>query len=238
MHTLIEYTLSAVAPSKVPIPADHPRACGIASAGTPEQLRAHSNSQATPATATDDRASAWRVTKFDQGEFVNLFAGAAELVAQLVEAAGLAGASRLTLPIATIATDGIRAYADALHQAFAQIEALLPTLERGAVTLCLPAGRDGFFMSPPELREFIDRLASPYVAADVAGIKQRCDRAGTRDWVETLGPRVGVLTADARAELVAGTGPGDATGPDPLDALIHAVTVDRQRSRPTSRQSG
>ena len=112
---------------------------------------------------------------------------AADDVVRLLRVAASIGATRVNIPVATVRSGTLRAvrYQDALNR----IHAILPRLAREAehcgVTLCVAAARDGFLMSPPELRELLDAACSHNIGADIA-LHGRCDGADWRDWVETL----------------------------------------------------
>ena len=76
-------------------------------------------------------------------------------------------------------------YQDALNRTSEALETLRPDLERHGVVVALIPCRYGFLLSPPELRELLERANSPMVGAalDVAA----CARVGNPlDWIETL----------------------------------------------------
>jgi sugar phosphate isomerase/epimerase len=76
-------------------------------------------------------------------------------------------------------------YQDALNRTSEALEILRPDLERHGVVVALIPCRYGFLLSPPELRELLERANSPMVGAalDVAA----CARVGDPlDWIETL----------------------------------------------------
>jgi hypothetical protein len=186
--------------------ADHTTA--IALAGTDDALLNVEDSQVWRETiapfveASQATIVAWRATSLGGGDLVATGAEAcaaacARLVA-VIKAAGDRGLSALTIPVARIGDDPYLGYGDALNRTFELIAQSVPHLERSGVTLCLPAAHGGFLMSPPEMRELLDRLDSSWVAADIDVAQPRCDRATIGDWLQTLDYRVGVVGTRAK----------------------------------------
>jgi hypothetical protein len=215
------------------------RDMGIALAGSdlvllnPERSQVWTAHLAPLLKDSGQRVVAWRATAIAGGCLVEAAEGltnAAFVQLQLlIKAAGLAGVNRLTIPAASIGGASRLTYADALNQTFSLVRQIIPDLERAGVMLCLPVAQQGFLVSPPELRDLIDRMGSSWVGADVMSAP-RCDRAAWHDWLTTLGPRVGVVDdgflemADCDAE--SSEWPGD-PAPVLVERMTNAVIVCR-----------
>lgn len=80
-------------------------------------------------------------------------------------------------------------YADALHYAAEALAELAHEAEQRGVVIAIENVWNAFLVSPVEMRDFIDRINSPWVAAylDVGNVL----RYGvSQDWVRTLGRRI------------------------------------------------
>lgn len=120
---------------------------------------------------------------------------ALELGRELIGAAArLNPDGMLTLPAHTRAPAGIKLddYETALFTLFSQLEQLLREAERVAVRIALENPASGIFLSPLELRQFIDQLNTPW--AGIAFNPAYAAALGRpSDWLGILGPRVFAL---------------------------------------------
>lgn len=80
-------------------------------------------------------------------------------------------------------------YAEAIRLAYESLSELCHDAEQCGVVLAIENVWSQFLISPVEMREFIDRINSPWVGAylDVGNVM----RYGIpEDWIDTLGPRI------------------------------------------------
>ncbi len=103
----------------------------------------------------------------------------------------------------------VRPYADALAASSEGLSQLVMEAEDRGVLLAVENAPNGMLLSPLEMREFIDRLHSPWVAAclDV----NEAGRIGLpEDWIEALSGRIAALRFSGRT--ADGGVPGDGSG--------------------------
>lgn len=138
------------------------------------------------------RCTALWLGTFDSGNLASADAAARQSatdeLTRCVETAAHLEISRISLSPALVRkSDPNRVtYQDALNRTFAALQSIVRRLEGSGVALGLCVARNGFFMSPPELREFIDRQSSHAIGADIDWL-DRDDQASTADWLATLG---------------------------------------------------
>lgn len=89
-------------------------------------------------------------------------------------------------------------YQDRLNCMFRTLKRVRWRAEQCGVTVCVQAGSDGCFLSPPELREFIDHLHSSAFGVYLDET-QVLSSGVLNDWLTTLGPRVRVLRLGNRS---------------------------------------
>lgn len=177
---------------------------GIEWSGSLDQLFENQNSQAwriaceLQCKRDSPFDSAFLVDDFEEGhwgdddEFARR--DAVEDVKRLLRVAQETGAARISIIPAVVDPKMPRpvTYQNALNRVHDELPAIGRAAESCGVKLCLCAAKKGFLLSPPELRELIDSARSPMIFADI-DITGESDLIDWRDWVSTLGPRVGVV---------------------------------------------
>jgi hexulose-6-phosphate isomerase len=144
------------------------------------------------------RARAFLVAGLDRASWL----GATLLTVHAGRITDLSDVSRLSTP-----------YAEALNGLHLMLEWIAPEAEIRGVVIGLQSPGDRFLLSPVEVRDLVDGLATPWiqVCVDTAAV-QRFGFPG--DWIETLGPRIGSIHAgDCRGGRSCPLGEGDVDWP-------------------------
>jgi L-ribulose-5-phosphate 3-epimerase len=118
----------------------------------------------------------------------------------------------------------VTGYADALHYAYVALRELALDAESHGAILAIENVWNQFLLSPVEMRDFIDRINSPWVGAylDVGNVLKF---GFPQDWIEVLGGRVvRVHLKDFKVRVVTkdgfcGLGEGDVDWPAVMAAL-------------------
>lgn len=87
---------------------------------------------------------------------------------------------------------------DVIHLALEALLDLRFEAQARAVRLACAVGRRGFLASPPEARDFFDRINSPWVGAWL-DLTETADLAHPPDWIRTLGWRLAALSLETPA---------------------------------------
>ncbi len=87
---------------------------------------------------------------------------------------------------------------DVIHLALEALLDLRFEAQARAVRLAAAVGRRGFLASPPEARDFFDRINSPWVGAWL-DLTETADLAHPPDWIRTLGWRLAALSLETPA---------------------------------------
>lgn len=125
-----------------------------------------------------------------------------ERVRAAVRIGGWLGAQVLRI-IPASSADRVRcSYQQTLNQTYRSLLNLRGDLERGGVVGAIEPCHHRFLLSPPELRELLDRVNSPWVAAALNW--SACEAQGDpHDWAETLRYRLGAVIVEPAAEEAA-----------------------------------
>ncbi len=91
----------------------------------------------------------------------------------------------------------LRPYAEALAAASDILAGLALEAEDRGVVLAVENAPNGMLLSPLEMREFIDRLHTPWVAACL-DVKEAARLGFPEDWIETLGGRIAAVRLSGR----------------------------------------
>lgn len=111
------------------------------------------------------------------------------------------GSGVLRLIPAALRTGSPRAvlsYQDALNSTCRRLESLRLDCERRGVVAAVIPCHHGFLLSPPEFRELLDRISSPFVGAALDWTA--CAKIGDPvDWIHTLQHRLAAVSVDLTA---------------------------------------
>ena len=149
---------------------------------------------------------------------------ALEIVEKQLDMAKAVGADSILVVPGSVSPgkNGV-SYDIAYDRALAAIKALAPKAEQLQIKICLENVWNNFLISPLEMRDFVDKVDSPYVLAylDVGNLILY---GFPEQWVRILGNRIGKVHFKDHRKQAAGNGfvdlmAGDVNWPEVMEAL-------------------